>query len=91
MSESFEKKKHTASCENRETLEMSGINDVNAFNEEEVTAASDWGDIIIKGSALQVETLDLESGVLKVRGRISAIIYNDKTVVKGFLKRAFSN
>lgn len=90
MSETFDKKKHTLLLENRELLELSGINDVTAFNEEEIVAVCDWGDLMIKGSALHVEVLDLETGGLKITGRVTALVYNEKSQAKGFFKRAFS-
>jgi hypothetical protein len=37
-----------------------------------------------------METLELESGVLKVSGRIVALIYNENSPQKGFFKRVFS-
>lgn len=90
MSDGFDKKKHGAYLENRETLEMSGINDIKAFNEEEITAQSDWGNILIKGSDLHIEALDLETGELKVRGKIGAVVYSDVPAVKGLFGRLFS-
>lgn len=90
MSDGFDKKKHTAFLENRETLEMSGINDIKAFNEEEITAKSDRGNILIKGSDLHIEALDLETGELKVRGKIGAVVYSDVPDVKGLFGRLFS-
>lgn len=90
MQDSFDKKRHTLLAENRETLELTGINDVDSFNEEEINASCDWGDILIKGSELIVEVLDLENGILKIRGKITALVYNEKTQQKGFFGRVFS-
>jgi sporulation protein YabP len=90
MSESFEKKNHTLTLQNREVLELSGISDVTAFNEEEIVATCDWGDIMIKGSSLHVEILDLETGELKIVGKVAALVYNDRIQPKGFFKRVFS-
>ena len=91
MQDSFDKKKHTLYLENRSTLQLEGINDVDAFNEEEITASCDWGDILIKGASLHVETLDLESGLLKISGTVSALVYHDRTAAKGLLKKVFSS
>ena len=90
MQESQNKIKHTLFMENRQSLELGGIKDVGAFNEEEIAASSDWGEIIVKGSALHVETLDLETGVLKIKGRVTALIYNDVAKTKSFFGRMFS-
>lgn len=90
MNDNFENKKHTVFIENRESAEVVGINDVSSFNETDITASCDWGEVVIKGSDLHVEILDLQSGKLLVNGKITAIIYNEKTQVKGFFKKAFS-
>ncbi|MCR5208100.1 MAG: sporulation protein YabP [Eubacterium sp.] len=83
-------RKHLLQLENRESLTVTGIKDVDAFNDEEITAAGDCGDIVIKGESLRIEELNLESGLLKVKGKIRAIVYNDKLIKKGMLKRMFS-
>lgn len=90
MSDTFENKKHTVMIENRESAEIFGVNDVASFNENDITASCDWGEIIIKGLDLHVEVLDLQSGKLLINGKIKAVIYNEKTQVKGLFKKAFS-
>ena len=90
MNEEFEKARHTLTLDNRETLEMSGIKDVGAFNEDEINAVSTQGEIIIKGSSLHVDELNLETGVLKISGKVGAFVYNDKVISKGILGRLFS-
>ena len=84
------KKKHTLYGENRELLELGGINDVGAFNEEEISARCDYGGILIKGSNLHIEVLDLETGQLKISGKIGAVVYNDSIAAKGIFGRIFS-
>ncbi len=90
MQESFEKKKHSLMIQNRESVEITGINDVASFNEEEVNAACDLGNVLIKGSHLLVEALDLDNGILKVSGRITAVVYSEKTNAKSFFGKLFS-
>lgn len=90
MAEELRKQKHTMVSENRELLELGGITDVGAFNEEEIAAVCDYGTILIKGLKLHIEALDLESGQLKISGKIGAIVYNDASPAKGFFKRVFS-
>lgn len=90
MEENVNKTRHTVFSQNRESIEMSGITEVGAFNEETVEASSDWGDIVIKGSQLHIETIDLETGALKVTGKITAVIYSDRIKSNGFFRRVFS-
>jgi len=90
MQESFEKKKHTLFMENREVLELSGIVDVASFNEEEISAKCDWGDLLIKGEGLHLDALDLETGTVRVGGKVTALVYHESTLGKGFFGRVFS-
>ena len=90
MNEEFERSEHSLKMENREKLELTGINDVGAFNEEQIAASSSCGDIIIKGSGLHVDELNLETGSLKISGKVGAFVYNDRNVAKGFLGKLFS-
>lgn len=82
--------KHTLLLENREVLEMTGILDVDSFNEEEIYAVCDYGELLIKGEKLHIEVLDLNSGNMKIVGKITALVYSEKTQVKGFFKKVFS-
>lgn len=86
----FDKKKHTLSMENRESITLTGVSDVESFNEDEVMAVTDYGNILIKGSSLSVEVLDLQTGNLSITGIISALVYSTATVQKGFFKKVFS-
>lgn len=77
--------------ENRESIELSGVKDVPAFNENDALICTDYGDISLKGSSMRLDALDLESGNVKIYGKITAIIYNDKLQAKGFFKRMLSS
>ena len=90
MQENFENKNHSLSVKNRESVEITGVNDVSYFNEEEVSASSDCGSILIKGTHLLVEALDLDNGILTINGRITAIVYSEKNGSKKLLGKLFS-
>ncbi|MBR3737805.1 MAG: sporulation protein YabP [Eubacterium sp.] len=90
MAELFDSRNHSVYISNREVVELTGISDVSSFNEEEVNASCESGNVLIKGSHLLVETLDLENGILKVNGRVTAIVYSEKSNAKNFFGRIFS-
>lgn len=90
MSNEFDKKKHSLCIENREALELTGAIDVPSFNENDIYVVTDFGNIEIKGYDLKLEALDLDSGIVKICGKICAVIYNDQTKVKGIFKRMIS-
>ncbi len=91
MNDFSDKQKHTVLMENRESVEMTGIIDVDSFNEEEINARSDWGSLMIKGEGLSVESLDVANGNLKVAGNITALIYTELSTAKSFFSKLFSN
>ena len=49
MADNNEITRHTLLMENRNVLELTGISDVESFNEEEITADSSCGNIVIRG------------------------------------------
>ena len=84
------KKPHSLQLENRNGLKMTGVTDVEAFDEECVTVYTDCGCLSISGSALHIDELNIKNGVLQISGEVSALVYSSKkSKEKGFLKRVF--
>ncbi|MDD6620402.1 MAG: sporulation protein YabP [Eubacteriales bacterium] len=80
---------HTLNLTNRETLSLTGISDVDSFNEEEILAVCSCGELTIKGDMLHIEELNLESGILTVSGKIVSLTYSEKFSSTSLLKRLF--
>ena len=80
---------HTLTLCDRSSLTVTGINDVDAFNEQEIIASCDFGELNIKGENLHIEELSIESKLLTVSGKISALIYNEKVTKSSLAKRLF--
>ena len=86
------KKPHSLQLENRNGLKMTGVTDVEAFDEECVTVYTDYGCLCISGSALHIDELNIKNGVLQISGEVSALVYSSKkSKEKGFLKRVFGD
>ena len=84
------KKPHSLQLENRNGLKMTGVTDVEAFDEECVTVYTDYGCLSISGSALHIDELNIKNGGLQISGEVSALVYSSKkSKEKGFLKRVF--
>lgn len=84
------KKPHSLQLENRNGLKMTGVTDVEAFDEECVTVYTDYGCLSISGSALHIDELNIKNGVLQISGEVSALVYSSKkSKEKGFLNRVF--
>ena len=70
-------KPHVLSLDNRKLLSLSGISDVDSFDDKSVTARTNIGKLNICGENLNIKKLNLELGELEIEGKISSLIYND--------------
>ena len=66
---------HSVILENRKLLNLSGISDVDSFDEQTIKAYT--GELTIRGTDLHINKLNLETGELIVEGEICAMIYSD--------------
>ena len=70
---------HNLVLEDRRLLTVSGVSDVDSFDEETV-----------RGKDLHINRLSVEVGELTVEGSISALIYSEETAKSGgFFSRVF--
>ena len=63
--------------EERERVIISGVEDVDSFNESEILLLTVVGSITVVGSDLHISKLNLEDGQLVVEGYIVAVEYAD--------------
>jgi sporulation protein YabP len=76
--------------EDRGRLSVTGVSDVDSFDERTVTVFTQQGELSIRGADLHVNTLNVETGELTVDGRIDALIYaQDQPKSSGFFGRVF--
>jgi len=79
--------------ENREKLNVSGVEHVNSFNSELVILETIAGVLTIKGEELDISKLNVEDGNVSVSGTIYALNYSDRESIgakgAGFLGRMF--
>ena len=81
---------HTVILEGREKLSISGVVDVQSFDEEQVLLETGKGMLIVRGQGLHVEKLQLDAGETVVRGEISLLEYDDSVPPRGgVLRRLF--
>ena len=76
---------------NREKLEMSGVDEVNSFDENKITAFTNLGFISIKGNDLHIKKFNTNTKELNISGKIDEIKYSSskKHESKSFLSRLF--
>jgi len=76
---------HNVILEGRERLSVSGVEDVESFNEETVVVYTSKGMLIVQGSGLHIEKLSLDGGDLAIEGLVHALRYEEETREKGGL------
>lgn len=75
--------------ENRGRLSVSGVSDVENFDETQVVLYTSCGLLAIRGAGLHIERLSLETGELAVEGTIDAIEYSNEVESGSFWSRLF--
>ena len=80
---------HDVIVENRKKVTMTGINDVESFDEETIIAQSDCGGITVHGHGLKISRLSVESGDMVIEGDIDSLVYSDSKSQGSFLSRVF--
>lgn len=82
-------KPHNVIMEGRKNLSISGVTDVECFDEQTAMIYTDMGQLTIKGSNLHLERLDTDAGDVAVTGNIYGLLYTDKPMKGGFFSRMF--
>lgn len=70
--------KHNLILENRSRLVLSGVTDVDSFNEEEIRLFTQLGELCIRGKNLHINEMSVENGDISVEGDIWSLCYGDK-------------
>lgn len=81
---------HCVSMEGRRQVTLTGVKDVDSFDEQNITLITDFGELNLRGSGLHIGKLSTDSGEMTVEGRIDALIYTDDAPQRdGFFSRVF--
>jgi sporulation protein YabP len=79
--------------ENRERLNISGVIDVESFNDENVVVDTELGILVIRGMDLHINKLNIDNSELGIEGDIISCEYSDKEGSRskgsGFFARMF--
>ena len=75
----------------RERLTVSGVEEVERFDEEEIVMRTAAGTLVVGGTQLHIGKLDLDGGALYVDGAIHSLFYEDRAPAPqgGLLRRLF--
>ena len=90
MANSEIKTPHIVNLEGRKNLTITGVKEVGSFDEQEITAHTDMGKLLIKGDNLNIKKLNLDACDLEITGKICSLNYSDGCGGgRFFLKRVF--
>lgn len=78
-------KKHNLILEDRKNLTLTGISDVDTFDEQTVVLFTDLGELSIKGKNLHIKGFSVDTGELSLEGEIESLSYTDNTQQTGGL------
>ena len=70
-------KKHTLLMEQRSRMQLTGVSDVQSFDEQSVVLTTDCGELCVEGEGLHVSTLDIARGLVDIDGQISCVAYSE--------------
>ena len=81
---------HHLILEDRERLTVSGVEEVESFDETSIIMVTCQGVLMVRGEGLHIEKLSLDGGDLKVEGLIDSLTYEEGRGEKlGLLARLF--
>ncbi len=80
---------HNIIIEDRKNVSISGVTDVESFDEETVILMTDLGELVIKGFGLHISKIDVVSGDLALEGEIYIGYSDAQASGGGLLSRLF--
>lgn len=76
---------HKITLVDRERLEITGVEEVESFDESTIIMSTNLGALIVRGEGLHIETLSLDGGALKVEGTVESLTYEEVREARGGL------
>ena len=74
---------HHVILEGREQLSVSGVEEVESFDENTIIMTTVKGTLVVRGEDLHIEKLSLDGGDLRVEGVVDSLSYEDDSRERG--------
>ena len=74
---------HRLELTGRERLTVSGVEDVERFDETGIVMSTSAGTLVVTGEDLHIGKLSLDGGELHVEGRVDSVTYEDDGAGRG--------
>ena len=78
---------HKVVLESRNRLSVSGVVDVESFDETMIVLETNRGIMVIRGDGLHLQMLTLDGGQVTVDGTVDSMVYEDDVKKGGFFSR----
>ena len=78
---------HHLILEDRARLTVSGVEEVESFDENTIVMHTNRGLLVVRGEGLHIEKLSLDGGDLRVEGSVDALSYEADRRERGFFAR----
>ena len=82
-------KPHAVTLTDRKRLSITGVEDVDCFNEQIVVLRTPLGTLTVTGAGLNMSLLNVEDGQVSVEGEVDAMEYTGGKKKGGVLGRLF--
>ncbi len=69
---------HNLILEGRKKLSLSGVSDVDSFDDQTIVLYTGQGELCVRGINLRIGKLSVETGELSVEGEINSLTYSDQ-------------
>ena len=81
---------HSILIDERERIKVSGVTDVESFDENEITLYTSGGGVVFIGEDFKINRLSVESGDVEIEGYVNEIKYTNSTQsTSGFWSKIF--
>ena len=80
-------REHAVTLVDRKRLHLSGVEDVDCFNEQIVVLRTPLGTLTVAGAGLNISRLSLEEGRAEIEGEVDALEYSGGKKRGGLLGR----
>ena len=74
---------HNIIIESRKNVTITGVMDIDSFDEQSVILFTELGELTIKGVNLHINKIDVNAGDLSMEGEIESISYSESGPPKG--------
>ena len=73
---------HMLQMENRELLRLTGVEDVESFDEQSMVILTCQGALVLGGSDLRIQKYNVDNGELVIEGSIDELVYDHAPAAK---------